>query len=203
MGVLVLDHALDQDLLLIPEVGLNLHPIVDPPEGMKPIFLHGKRQLAQVPGYQRDFLRNVVSCLKGMPDLNRFFEGCGIPQYVCRNALENSKIEPAEMAEYSAIEQAVSIWWLSNNKPLYWKIEHMEAGFENLNIGKFFKSMLERHPQMYPSFHDIQLDLPEDSQAAPSSGPPTPHNITVEYAERQIIRGKEFPSIFINPCLQI
>ena len=39
---------------------------------------------------------------------------------------------------------------------------------------------------MNPSFHDIQLDLPEDSQAAPSSGPPTLHNIFVEYAERQI-----------------
>ena len=46
--------------------------------------------------------------------------------------------------------------------------------------------MLERHPQMNPSFHDIQLDLPENGQAAPSSGPPIPHNITVEYAEKQI-----------------
>ena len=37
--------TLDQDLLLIPEVGLDLHPIVDPPSGMKPIFLHGKGNL--------------------------------------------------------------------------------------------------------------------------------------------------------------
>ena len=58
-----------------------------------------KSQLAQVPWYQRDFLRNVVSHLKGVADLNRFFEGCGIPQYVWRNALEESKIEPAGMAE--------------------------------------------------------------------------------------------------------
>ena len=116
-----------------------------------------------------------------MPNLNKFFEGC-----VWTNALVDSETEPAEIAEYSAIEQAVSIWWLSNNKPLCWKIEQLQAGFENLNIGKFFKAMLERHPQMNPSFHDIQLDLSENSQAAPSSGPPTPHNITVEYAERQI-----------------
>ena len=54
-----------------------------------------------------------------MPDLDRFFKGCGIPPYVWRNALEDSKIEPAGIAEYSATEQAVSIWWLSNNKPLY------------------------------------------------------------------------------------
>ena len=101
-------------------------------------------------------------------------------------AQEDSKIEPAEVAEYSAIEQAVSIWWLSNNKPLYWKIEQLQAGFEKLNIGKFFKSMLERHPQMNPSFYEIQLYLPEDGQAAPSSNPPTPCNITVEYAERQL-----------------
>ena len=39
---------------------------------------------------------------------------------------------------------------------------------------------------MYPSFHDIQLDLPENNQAAPSSDSPIPHNITVEYAEKQI-----------------
>ena len=36
-----------------------------------------KRQLAQVPGYQKNFLRNVVSHLRGMPDLNKFFGGCG------------------------------------------------------------------------------------------------------------------------------
>ena len=89
-----------------------------------------------------------------MPDLNRFFEGCGIQQYVWINALEDSKIEPAGMAEYSAIDQAISIWWLSNNKPLYWKIEQLQVCFEKLNIGKFFKSMLKRHPQMNPSFHD-------------------------------------------------
>ena len=39
---------------------------------------------------------------------------------------------------------------------------------------------------MNPPVHDIQLDLPENGQAAPSSGPPTSRNITVEYAERQI-----------------
>ena len=109
-----------------------------------------------------------------MPDLNRFFEGCGIPQYVLRNASEDSKIEPAEVAEYSVIEQTVSIWWLSNNKSLYWKIKQLQAGFEKLNIGKFFKSMLERHPQMNPSFHDIQLDLPEDSQAEDHLAHPFP-----------------------------
>ena len=45
--------------------------------------------------------------------------------------------------------------------------------------------MLERHPQMYPPFHDIQLDLSENNQAAPSSDSPAPCNITVEYAEKQ------------------
>ena len=112
-----------------------------------------------------------------MPNLNKFFEGCGIPEYVWTNALTDSKIELAEVARYSPIEQAVSIWWLSNNKPLYWKIEHLQASFESLNIGDFFKGILERHPQMNPSFHDIQLDLPEKDQAAPSFGPPTPRTL--------------------------
>ena len=38
LGALVLGHALDQDLLLTPEVDLDLPPIVDPPTGMKPTF---------------------------------------------------------------------------------------------------------------------------------------------------------------------
>ena len=33
-----------------------------------------ERHLAKFPEYQRNFLRNVVSQLKGMPNLNRFFE---------------------------------------------------------------------------------------------------------------------------------
>ena len=141
----------------------------------------------------------MVSCLNGIPDLDRFFERCGIPQYVWRNALEDNKIEPAGMAEFSAIEQAVSIWWLSKNKSLCWKIEQLKAGFEKLNIGRFFNSMLERHPKMNPFFHDIQLNLPEDNQAAPSSGLPTPHNITVEYAERQISKRERNFLIIYQP----
>ena len=47
-----------------------------------------------------------------MPNLDRFFEGCEILPYVWRNAQKDSKIEPTEVAEYSAIEQAVCIWWL-------------------------------------------------------------------------------------------
>ena len=186
LGVLVLDHVPDQGLLITSEVGLDLHPTADPPQGMKHIFQHEKGKFHKSWGIRNFFLKNVVSHLRGIPDLNKFFEGYGIPQYVWTNAQEDSKIEPAEIAEYSAIEQAVSIWWLSNNKPLYWKIEQLQVGFENLKIGKFFKAMLERHPQMNPSFHDIQFGLPENGQAAPSSGPPTPCNITVEYAEKQI-----------------
>ena len=99
------------------------------------------------------------------------------------------------MAAYSAIEQAVSIWWLSNNKPLYWKIEQVQAGFEGLNIGKFFKFMLERHPQMSPSFHDIQLDLPEDNQAAPSSCPPPPITLLWNMQKDKFLREKEISFI--------
>ena len=69
-----------------------------------------RRQFVKVPEYQKDFLRYVLSHLKGIPNLDRFFQGCWIPQYVWRNAQEDNRIEPAEMVEYSAIEQAVCIW---------------------------------------------------------------------------------------------
>ena len=122
-----------------------------------------------------------------MPNLDKFFEVCGIPQYVWKNAQEDSKIEPAEVAEYSAIEQTISTWWIGNKtKPLYWKIDQLQAGFEELNIGRFFGDMLERHPQMDPSYHEIQLDLPGDSQTCSRADLPPPCNITVEYAEKQM-----------------
>ena len=122
-----------------------------------------------------------------MPNLNKFFEACGIPLYIWKNAQEDSKIEPAEVAEYSTIEQTISTWWISNKtKPLYWKIDQLQAGFEELNIGRFFRNMLERHPQMDPSYHEIQLDLPGDSHTSSRANLPPPRNITVEYAEKQM-----------------
>ena len=122
-----------------------------------------------------------------MPNLNKFFEACGIPQYVWQNAQKDSKIKPAEVAEYSAIEQAISTWWISNKaKPLYWKIDQLQAGFEELNIGRFFRNMLERHPQMDPSHHEIQLDLPGTNQTGSTTNFNPPYNITVEYAEKQM-----------------
>ena len=146
-----------------------------------------KRHIARIPEYQRHFLRNVVSRLRGMPNLEKFFEVCGIPQYVWKSAQEDSKIEPADVAEYSAIEQTISTWWISNKaKPLYWKIDQLQAGFEELNIGRFFRDMLERHPQMDPSYHEIQLDMPGDNQTCSRADLPPPHNITVEYAEKQM-----------------
>ena len=95
-----------------------------------------KRQVNMLPDYQRHFLRNVVSRLRGMPNLDNFFDICGVPQYVWKHAQEDSKIEPAEVAEYSAIEQAIGTWWVSNKtKPLYWIVEQLQAGFEELRIG--------------------------------------------------------------------
>ena len=91
------------------------------------------------------------------------------------------------MAEYSAIDQTISTWWISNKaKPLYWKIDQLQAGFEELNIGRFLRDMLERHPQMDPSYHEIHLDLPGDNQTGSRADLPPPHNITVEYAEKQM-----------------
>ena len=122
-----------------------------------------------------------------MPNLDSFFDICGVPQYVWKHAQEDSKIEPAEVAEYSAIEQAIGTWWVSNKtKPLYWIVDQLQAGSEELRIGQSFREMLQRHPQMDPSYHEIQLDLPGDSQVGPGSDLPPPRNITVEYAEKQI-----------------
>ena len=89
-------------------------PYSQTPPPHEPYIPIWKRQIARFPEYQRHFLRNVVSRLRGMPNLNKFFEVCGIPQYVWKNAQEDSKIEPAEVAEYSAIEQTISTWWISN-----------------------------------------------------------------------------------------
>ena len=115
-----------------------------------------KRQVNMLPDYQRHFLRNVVLRLRGMPNLDSFFDICGVPQYVWKHTQEDSKIEPAEVAEYSAIEQAIGTWWVSNKtKPLYWIVEQLQAGFEELRIGRFFREMLQRHPQMDPSYHEI------------------------------------------------
>ena len=146
-----------------------------------------KKQIARFPDHQRYFLRNVVSRLNGMLSLDKFFQICGIPRYVWKNAQEDSKLGPANMAEYSVIEQAICIWWISSNaKPLYWKVDQLQAGFEELNLGRFFRGLLQKFPQMDPTYHEIQLDLPGDDQTSSTIGSHPPRNITVEYAEKQM-----------------
>ena len=150
-----------------------------------------KKQIARFPDHQRYFLRNVVSRLNGMLSLDKFFQICGIPRYVWKNAQEDSKLGPANMAEYSAIEQAICIWWISSNaKPLYWKVDQLQAGFEELNLGRFFRGLLQKFPQMDPTYHEIQLDLPGDDQTSSTIGSHPPRNITVEYAEKQMSHAK-------------
>ena len=39
---------------------------------------------------------------------------------------------------------------------------------------------------MDPSYHEIQLNLPGDNQTGSRANLPPPHNITVEYAEKQM-----------------
>ena len=56
LGVLVLGPALDQDLLLTPEVDLDLPPIVDRPQGMKPMCLHGIGNLQKFGDIRKIFL---------------------------------------------------------------------------------------------------------------------------------------------------
>ena len=46
--------------------------------------------------------------------------------------------------------------------------------------------MLERHPQMDPTYYEIQLDLPGNNQTGSTANSHPPHNITVEYAEKQM-----------------
>ena len=54
-GVLVLGPALDQDLLLIPEVDLDPPPIIDPPQGIKPTSLYGRDSLHKSLGIRKIF----------------------------------------------------------------------------------------------------------------------------------------------------
>ena len=174
------------------EVGLSPLLIAGHPRQHEPYIPMWKRQVNMLPDYQRHFLRNIVSRLRGMPNLDSFFDICGVPQYVWKHAQEDSKIEPAEVAEYSAIEQTIGTWWVSNKtKPLYWIVDQLQAGFEELRIGRFFREMLQRHPQMDPSYHEIQLDLPGDSQAGPGSDLPPPCNITVDMLKSRCLLMKD------------
>ena len=143
----MLDPALDPDLLHIPEVDLNHSLTAEHLPYMNLTYPFGKDKLLDSLSIKEIFPRNVVSRLRGMPNLNKFFEACGIPQYVWKNAQKDSKIEPAEVAEYSAIEQALSTWWISNKaKPLYWKFDQLQAGFEELDIGRFSETCLKDTP---------------------------------------------------------
>ena len=51
-----------------------------------------KRQFTQVPGYLKDFLRNMVSHLKGMPNLDRFLKDVKFPPMFGEMPRETAKL---------------------------------------------------------------------------------------------------------------
>ena len=121
-----------------------------------------------------------------MPNLDRFFEGCDIPPMFEEMPRKTAKLNLLKWLSFQLLSKLYGYGGLVIISHYIGKLSIYRLALRTLNIGKIFKSMLERHPQMYPSYHDIQLDLPETDQAAPSSNSHAPCNITVEYAENQI-----------------
>ena len=49
------------------------------------------------------------------------------------------------------VVQALTIWWISSNRPVIWKSEKIKQGFVGLHMPGIYACLIKRHPTLDPT----------------------------------------------------
>ena len=86
-------------------------------------------------------------------NLQAFFDfviGCGIPSCIVQRAIEDNDPSDDDMSLEDCVAQALTIWWLSSNRPAIWKSERIRQGFVKLHMPGIHSCLIKGHPTMDP-----------------------------------------------------
>ena len=97
-------------------------------------------------------------------NLQAFFDfaiGCGIPSYMVRKAIEDNDPSDDDISLEECVVQALTVWWLSTNRPAIWKSKKIRQDFVKLHMPGIYACLIKRHPT-------LDLTPPEPT---PQNGP--------------------------------
>ena len=86
-------------------------------------------------------------------NLQAFFDfalGCAIPIHIVHRAVEDNNHSDDDISLADFVAQALTVWWLSSNKPAIWKSDRIRQGFVKLHMPGIHSCLIKRHPTLDP-----------------------------------------------------
>ena len=109
-----------------------------------------KRQMRTMPVEHSKFMWDIVSYFSNLQAFFDFSIGCGIPSHKVQRAIEDNDPSDDDISLEDCVVQALTVWWLSSNRPAIWKSERIRQGFVKLHMPGIHSCLIERHPTMDP-----------------------------------------------------
>ena len=97
------------------------------------------------------FIWDIVSYISNLKTFFDFAIGCGIPSHIVRKAIEDNDPSDGDISLEDCVVQALTIWWISSNRPAIWKSEKIRQSFVGLHMPGFYACLIKRHPTLDPT----------------------------------------------------
>ena len=94
---------------------------------------------------------DIVSYISNLQAFFDFAIGCGIPSHMVRKAIEDNDPSDDDISLEECVVQALTVWWLSTNRPAIWKSEKIRQGFVKLHMPGIYACLIKRHPTSDPT----------------------------------------------------
>ena len=78
-------------------------------------------------------------------------QGCGIPNHIVRKAIEDNDPSDDNISLEECVVQALTLWWISSNRPAILKSEKIKQGFVGLHMPGIYACLIKRHPTLDPT----------------------------------------------------
>ena len=110
-----------------------------------------KRRMRTMPVEHDKFIWDIVSNISNLKAFFDFAIGCGIPSHMVREAIEDNVLLDGDISLEECVVQALTIWWVSSNRPAIWKSEKIKQGFVGLQMPGIYACLIRRHPTLDPT----------------------------------------------------
>ena len=110
-----------------------------------------KRRMRAMPVEHSKFIWDIVSYISNLQAFFDFAIGCGTPSHIVRKAIEDNDPSDDDISLEECVVQALTIWWISSNRPAIWKSEKIKQGFVGLHMPGIYACLIKRHPTLDPT----------------------------------------------------
>ena len=97
------------------------------------------------------FIWDIVFYISSLQAFSDFALGCAIPSCIVCKAIEYNEPSDEDISLDDCVAQALTVWWLSSNKPAIWKSDRIRQGFVKLCMPGIHSCLIKRHPIMDPN----------------------------------------------------